>query len=50
MCNHPDLLERATQGEADDYGNPERSGKLQVAARVLRHWREQGHKCVLLHV
>lgn len=27
-----------------DYGNPERSGKMQVLAKVLRHWREQGHK------
>jgi DNA excision repair protein ERCC-6 len=27
-----------------DYGNPERSGKLQVLAKVLRHWKEQGHK------
>ena len=29
---------------AQDYGNPERSGKMQVLAKVLRHWHQQGHK------
>lgn len=29
---------------AQDYGNPERSGKMQVLAKVLRHWHEAGHK------
>jgi hypothetical protein len=27
-----------------DYGNPERSGKMQVLAKVLQHWHSQGHK------
>ncbi|PRW57121.1 CHROMATIN REMODELING 8 [Chlorella sorokiniana] len=47
ICNHPDLLERAKWEAAQDYGNPERSGKMQVLAKVLRHWREQGHKALV---
>jgi hypothetical protein len=47
ICNHPDLLERAKWEAAEDYGNPERSGKLQVLAKVLRHWKEQGHKALV---
>lgn len=27
-----------------DYGKQERSGKLVVLARVLKHWHAQGHK------
>lgn len=27
-----------------DYGNPVRSGKLVVLAKVLQHWKAQGHK------
>lgn len=50
VCNHPDLLERATQANQPDYGNPERSGKLGVAVRVLEHWREQDCKYVCLNV
>ncbi|KAL4452053.1 hypothetical protein ABPG75_007715 [Micractinium tetrahymenae] len=46
-CNHPDLLERAKWEAAEDYGNPERSGKMQVLAKVLRHWHEAGHKALV---
>ena len=45
ICNHPDLLERAQQAGAPDYGAPERSGKLQVLLRVLEHWHSEGHRC-----
>ena len=27
-----------------DYANPERSGKMHVLVKVLRHWHQQGHK------
>ena len=47
IVNHPDLLDRARAGDAPDYGNPERSGKLQVVRRVLSLWAEQGHRCLL---
>lgn len=46
VCNHPDLLERASQANQPDYGNPARSGKLGVAVRVLQHWQQQDCKCV----
>lgn len=36
------LLPRPTP--LQDYGNPERSGKLLVVAKVLRHWHDAGHK------
>lgn len=29
---------------SQDYGNAERSGKMQVLARVLQHWHAAGHK------
>lgn len=44
VCNHPDLLERASHATLPDYGNPERSGKLGVALRVLQHWQQQDCK------
>ncbi|GFR43344.1 hypothetical protein Agub_g4266, partial [Astrephomene gubernaculifera] len=47
ICNHPDLLERATGQAAEDYGNPCRSGKLRVAERVLASWQAAGHKALL---
>eukprot|EP00891_Asterochloris_glomerata_P001490 jgi/Astpho2/1490/fgenesh1_pm.00026_%23_10_t len=47
ICNHPDLLERTKYQGTEDYGNPERSGKLTVALKVLAHWHEQGHKALL---
>ena len=36
ICNHPDLLERTKYEGTEDYGNPERSGKLTVALKVCR--------------
>ena len=36
ICNHPDLLERTKYQGTEDYGNPERSGKLTVALKVCR--------------
>ncbi|KAL6779652.1 hypothetical protein ACKKBG_A13170 [Auxenochlorella protothecoides x Auxenochlorella symbiontica] len=47
ICNHPDLLDRARWEASEDYGNQERSGKLVVLARVLKHWHAQGHKALV---
>ncbi|EFJ53228.1 hypothetical protein VOLCADRAFT_120230 [Volvox carteri f. nagariensis] len=47
ICNHPDLLERVTAQDAEDYGNPARSGKLRVAERVLTSWHTARQKALL---
>ena len=44
ICNHPDLLSRVSMAGEAAYGDPERSGKLRVTARVLQMWAEQGHR------
>lgn len=47
ICNHPDLLEREHSSNHQDYGNPERSGKLKVVAQVLNLWKSEGHRVLL---
>lgn len=47
LCNHPDLLEREHSHTYPDYGNPKRSGKMNVVAQVLKQWKEQGHRVLL---
>ncbi|WIA38389.1 hypothetical protein OEZ86_001717 [Tetradesmus obliquus] len=47
ICNHPDLLERAAAQANTDYGEPSRSGKLQVLAKVLAAWHAERHKVLL---
>ena len=47
ICNHPDLLEREHSYGNPDYGNPKRSGKMQVVEQVLKVWEEQGHRVLL---
>eukprot|EP00878_Enallax_costatus_P006983 GHUV01007317.1.p1 GENE.GHUV01007317.1~~GHUV01007317.1.p1 ORF type:complete len:897 (+),score=297.88 GHUV01007317.1:405-2693(+) len=47
ICNHPDLLQRTATQANEDYGNPERSGKLQVLSKVLAAWHAEGHKVLL---
>ena len=34
ICNHPDLLQRASWQSADPYGAPQRSGKLLVTIKA----------------
>ena len=46
ICNHLDLLRRELDTLAN-YGDPARSGKLQVALKVLSTWVEQGHKTLI---
>jgi DNA excision repair protein ERCC-6 len=47
IVNHPDLLERRAQAASAEYGDPSRSGKLQVTLKILSAWREQGHRCLV---
>ncbi|KAF3796343.1 CHROMATIN REMODELING 8 protein [Nymphaea thermarum] len=47
ICNHPDLLEREHSASHPDYGNPERSGKMNVISQVLKLWRDQNHRVLL---
>lgn len=47
ICNHPDLVSREiNQATLVDYGNPERSGKMQVVQGLLQLWN-QDHKTLL---
>lgn len=43
LLSHP-LHSRPPLLRPQEYGAPQRSGKMQVLAKVLAHWREQGHK------
>ncbi|KAI8853570.1 SNF2 family N-terminal domain-containing protein [Chytridium lagenaria] len=47
ICNHPDLTRRAEEREMPDFGNPERSGKLQVVRALLGNWTNQGHRTLV---
>ncbi|EJK49391.1 hypothetical protein THAOC_31743 [Thalassiosira oceanica] len=63
ICNHPDLIsgpngadfnggESSSDSEDEDYMDmerlAERSGKLQVLAKILHLWKEQGHNKVII--
>ena len=47
ICNHPDLLEREAKRDEKSYGNPKRSGKMQIVKQLLILWKNQGHKTLL---
>ena len=49
ICNHPDLIDRETLAAMPDYdyGDPQKSGKLLVAASLIKLWNQQGHKTLL---
>ena len=47
IVNHPDLLERNSRAGDANYGDPVRSGKLQVALKILSMWKSQGHRCLV---
>ena len=49
ICNHPDLLEKGAWDSTQDYGNPERSGKMLVLDKVLTHWIANEQKYVSLY-
>ncbi|ERF74802.1 hypothetical protein EPUS_03186 [Endocarpon pusillum Z07020] len=49
ICNHPDLQDHKNlAGKSGyDYGNPAKSGKMQVVGSLLELWKESGHKTLL---
>ncbi|CAI4043860.1 DNA-dependent ATPase RAD26 SKDI_10G2380 [Saccharomyces kudriavzevii IFO 1802] len=47
ICNHPDILDRETKRNDSSYGDPKRSGKMQVVKQLLSLWHKQGYKALL---
>jgi DNA excision repair protein ERCC-6 len=49
ICNHPDLVDRATLMHAKDYeyGKGAYSGKMQITKSLLQLWKQQGHRTLL---
>ena len=46
ICNHPDLVADLSK-EPKDFGNPIRSGKMQVIKQLLTDFKKNGHKTLL---
>jgi DNA excision repair protein ERCC-6 len=47
-CNHPDLLDPRTRNKPGyKWGNPNKSGKMQVVKVLLGLWRKNGDKALL---
>ncbi|KAF7595647.1 hypothetical protein BBP40_005395 [Aspergillus hancockii] len=47
ICNHPDLQSHKFIAHKPGYGNPDKSGKMQVVKSLLELWKETGHKTLL---
>ncbi|KAK6505049.1 hypothetical protein TWF481_006973 [Arthrobotrys musiformis] len=49
ICNHPDLCNRhkLTADPKYDYGNPVRSGKMQIVKGLLKAWEKDNLKCLI---
>ncbi|KAL2753300.1 hypothetical protein ACRALDRAFT_2021721 [Sodiomyces alcalophilus JCM 7366] len=48
ICNHPDLLDlRLRTRPGYDWGNPKKSGKMQVVQGLLHLWKRFGHRTLL---
>lgn len=47
LCNHPDLVEHKKLSKEVAYGDPLKSGKMQVVKAVLEIWKKSGHKTLL---
>ncbi|KAK6203078.1 DNA dependent ATPase [Scheffersomyces amazonensis] len=49
VCNHPDLVDREMllRKKGYNYGNPSKSGKMQVLKNLLQLWQSQKHKTLL---
>lgn len=47
ICNHPDLIYREALMHKPSYGDPKKSGKMQVLKNLLQLWQNEGHKTLL---
>lgn len=47
ICNHPDLQGHKLYSSRADYGDPAKSGKMQVVKSLLELWKDTGHKTLL---
>lgn len=48
ICNHPDLLDPRLKGKPGyRWGNPNKSGKMQVVKGLMEVWKGMGHKTLL---
>ncbi|KAL4746375.1 hypothetical protein BDW72DRAFT_185005 [Aspergillus terricola var. indicus] len=47
ICNHPDLQNHKLLYAKPNYGDPTKSGKMQVVRSLLELWKETGHKTLL---
>ncbi|CEL93910.1 unnamed protein product [Vitrella brassicaformis CCMP3155] len=49
ICNHPDLLllDEPEDGRPEDFGNPARSGKMQVLKEIFATWHRDGHRVLV---
>ena len=49
ICNHPDLTDHRglSVKPGYNYGNPAKSGKMQVVGSLLELWKNTGHKALL---
>lgn len=47
ICNHPDLLTREVSSHKASYGDPSKSGKMQVVKALLELWTSQDHRTLL---
>jgi len=47
ICNHPDLADVHFLEGSREYGDPSKSGKLQVIKSLLTQWKQEKHKVLL---
>ncbi|EMR11321.1 hypothetical protein PNEG_00350 [Pneumocystis murina B123] len=49
ICNHPDLVDKISLLKINniEYGDPRKSGKMQVIEDILKLWKSQGHRTLL---
>ncbi|KAF3989090.1 hypothetical protein FT663_03761 [Candidozyma haemuli var. vulneris] len=49
ICNHPDLIDREMllRKKGHNYGNPTKSGKMQVLKNLLQLWQKEGHRTLV---
>ncbi|OLN95564.1 DNA repair and recombination protein RAD26 [Colletotrichum chlorophyti] len=48
ICNHPDLVnEKLKNKKGSSWGDPQKSGKMQMVCELLPLWKRYGHKTLL---